>query len=264
MVRPATSVLLQGVPQTATQTLFLFPDGAGSASAYIKLPKIRPDLAVVGLNCPFVRHPEEMTCTLDELVGSYLNEIRRRKPSGPYNFGGWSAGGSLAFKAASELISQGDEVSSLTLLDSPAPQKLGKLPQRFLDHLREAGVFQSGVPGGPTKEMPKTLMPHFNGTMEIMAGYRPKPLPEGKSPKTTIIYATDSALKGDKAFASQPGDPDDMKFLTENKTDLSATAWKELVPGVEVKVERAEGADHFSLMVCKSHEVGVWPLLIFT
>ena len=56
----ATSVLLQGSPQTATKTLFLLPDGAGSATSYSSLPKISPDTTVYGLNCPWQKSPQDM------------------------------------------------------------------------------------------------------------------------------------------------------------------------------------------------------------
>jgi naphtho-gamma-pyrone polyketide synthase len=50
-VPPATSVLLQGNPRTATRKLFLFPDGSGSATSYVSIPPIAADkLCVYGLN----------------------------------------------------------------------------------------------------------------------------------------------------------------------------------------------------------------------
>ena len=60
--RPATSVVLQGRPKTDPKTLFLFPDGCGLASSYAELPRISVDLAVIGLNCPYCHHPDEMVC----------------------------------------------------------------------------------------------------------------------------------------------------------------------------------------------------------
>lgn len=79
----ASSVLLQGRPQTASKMLWLFPDGSGLASSYLKLPEINPDTAVFGLNSPFVRKPEAIRCTLRELTTVYVDEIRRRQPHGP-------------------------------------------------------------------------------------------------------------------------------------------------------------------------------------
>ena len=52
----------------------------------------------------------------------------------------------------------------------------------------------------------------------------------------------------DKAFA--PGDDvvEDMRFLTEKRTDFSAGGWRNLIPGGEVVVERLEGSHHSSMM----------------
>ena len=51
-VPAATSVFLQGHPKSATQALFLFPDGAGSATSYSRIPRVDAQIAVVGLNSP--------------------------------------------------------------------------------------------------------------------------------------------------------------------------------------------------------------------
>ena len=76
--RPASSVIIQGRPQDCKKTLFLFADGAGSASSFSNLPKVNSELAIIGLNSPYVRFPEEMTCTLDQLIDKYITELRQR------------------------------------------------------------------------------------------------------------------------------------------------------------------------------------------
>ena len=163
--RRATSVILQGRPWICSKTLFLFPDGAGSASSYANLPNINRDLAVLALNCPYVRHPQEMmTCSLNELMSSYLDEVRRRQPNGPYNLGGWSAGGILAYRAAQILIQEGEEVENLVLIDSPVPKSLDRLPQRFYDHLNSIDIFGKTMPG-PSPSSPSHLFAHFNATI---------------------------------------------------------------------------------------------------
>ena len=74
----ASSVLLQGSPRSATKTLFLFPDGSGSATSYSQLPRISPDIMVYGLNCPFMKRPQDMKCSIEAVTPRYLQEIRRR------------------------------------------------------------------------------------------------------------------------------------------------------------------------------------------
>jgi hypothetical protein len=85
--KKATSFLLQGNIKTATTKLFLFPDGGGSAASYAHIPDLSSDVVVFGLNSPFMTTPEEYTCGVSGMARYYLEEIRRRQPQGPYNFG---------------------------------------------------------------------------------------------------------------------------------------------------------------------------------
>ena len=249
-IRRATSVILQGRPWACSKTLFLFPDGAGTASSYANLPKIHPDLSVLALNCPFVRHPQEMTCSLDELTRSYLEEVKRRQPAGPYNFGGWSAGGILAYRAAQILIDRGEEVESLVLIDSPVPKGLDRLPQRFYDHLASIDLFGKAIPGNNTGPPPH-LFAHFNATIEILHDYQAKALPPNTLKRITIIWATDCVMDGVilSKLPPQPDDTDGMKFLTEKRTDFTAQGWGDLFPGMKIDIKSVEDAHHFSLMV---------------
>ncbi|OXV11266.1 hypothetical protein Egran_00973 [Elaphomyces granulatus] len=242
----ATSVVLQGLPKSARQTIFLFPDGGGSATSYADIPRVLSDTAVVGLNSPYLKNPHEMTSSIDDLITSYLNEVRRRQPSGPYHFGGWSIGGILAYHAGQRLLNEGERVHSLILIDSPAPNRLGKLPQHFYDYCDTVGLFGQG-----TGKAPRWLVPHFKAANNLMSEYYAAPLPHGKAPKTTIIWAGESVVdsKGVPEYVPRPGDPEDVKFLTVSRTDFSVGPWGRLFPGSEVNVEMAMGANHFSMMV---------------
>jgi iterative type I PKS product template protein len=244
-VPPTTSVVLQGLPKSARQTIFLFPDGCGSATSYAGIPRVSSDTAVVGLNSPYLRNPHEMTTRIDDLIISYLNEVLRRQPSGPYHFGGWSIGGILAYRASQRLLNEGECVHSLILIDSPAPNCLAKLPQHFYDYCDTVGLFGQG-----TGKAPEWLVPHFMASNNLMSEYYAAPLPHGKAPKTTIIWAGESGVPD---YVPRPGDPEDVKFLTVSRTDFSVGPWGRLFPGSEVNVETAVGANHFSMMHEEKH-----------
>ncbi|KAL2007724.1 hypothetical protein VTN00DRAFT_7706 [Thermoascus crustaceus] len=252
-----TSVILQGLPSSTRKTLFLFPDGCGSCTSYAALPRISPDTCVIGLNCPFLRSPEEMSRqTLDDLIDIYLAELRRRQPNSPYHLGGWSSGGIFAYRAAQLLIEQGEEVLSLILIDSPVPRRLDRLPQRFYDHLKEFNVFGQAAGGDPKTTTtsagpPEWLIPHSNATIDVLENYYAIPSLEGTAPKTTIVWATESVMDGVRIpkLPTHPDDTEGMKFLSEPRTDFSAAGWEELFPGQEVIVEKVDGANHFSLML---------------
>lgn len=247
-VPPATSVLLQGNPKHCSKTIFLFPDGAGSATSYSGVPRVDPQVAVVGLNSPYYRHPELFKCDIHSLIKSYIDEVRNRQPSGPYSFGGWSAGGILAYRAAQEMIDNGESVENLVLIDSPVPKGLDRLPQHFYDYCNKMHIFGQTTGSG---RAPEWLVPHFNATIDTLHTYVASPLPANKVPRVSLIWACDSVMDG-KNIPKMPPNPDDtegMKFLTEARTDFSGNGWEELFPKHSMTIERATGANHFTMMV---------------
>lgn len=137
---PATSMILQGTKHYPN-TFFLFPDGAGSATSYVTLPPISPDLRVYAINSPYLRNPQDFQCALQDITGPYIAEIRRKQPTGPYHLAGWSAGGVSAYDAAQQLVSQGELAESLILIDTPNPIGLGKLPSKMYTFLEKSGLF---------------------------------------------------------------------------------------------------------------------------
>ena len=257
---PATSVVLQGDPNKAAKTLILFPDGAGSASSYIHLPRISPSTAVIGLNSPFIKSPSSMSSyNFFSLMTAYLDELRHRQPHGPYYLAGWSSGGILAYRAAQVLLQQGEEVAQLVLIDSPAPLNgLDRLPEAWYDHCASKNLFGGLVPRTSPKaerEAIERVMEHFRATIEMLHDYRAEPLPLGCGVDVNIIWAVEAALeKRDVAeMVAGKGDSDGLRFLIDRKVDLGTRGWEKLVPEGKVAVEAMEGANHFSMMVCRSY-----------
>ena len=241
---PATSILLQGNLKTASKTLFLFPDGSGSSTSYAQLPRIGSNIAVVGLNCPYMKTPQDLTCDLASLTPPYVAEIRRRQPKGPYHFSGWSAGGICAYDAAQYLMREGEEVASLILLDSPFPIGLSKLPQRLYHFLNSCGLFGTG-----DKAPPEWLLPHFLAFVDALALYDAKPFAAGTAPKTSVIWARDGVYRstGGKKIEDLPSDPKEMRWLLNNRTDFGPNGWDQLV-GEGLIIDTMADANHFTMM----------------
>ncbi|HRB03204.1 MAG TPA: SDR family NAD(P)-dependent oxidoreductase, partial [Ilumatobacteraceae bacterium] len=59
--------------------------------------------------------------TFEEMAEAYLAEIRSVQSHGPYMLGGFSGGGITALELAQRLTAEGEVVSLLVLLDTPAP-----------------------------------------------------------------------------------------------------------------------------------------------
>lgn len=275
-VRPAWSIILQGSPRTATNKLFLFPDGCGAATSYLQLPTLSPSTAVIAFNSPYMKYVQPQTTLslpntntsyrnphamaerrLDEIVASYIESLRRYQPHGPYHLAGWSAGGVLAYAVAQDLMSTGEEIATLTLIDSPPPTDgLDRLPRRFFDHCSAVGIFGGEMNSiNPRSKLPEWLMPHFEATIELLHEYRAPlmPLDSPFSPrKVTVIWAGGCAFGGKYAplppAQMQGGDTEGMKFLTEQRSDFGPGKWTDLFPGQQIEVRVVEGEHHFSMM----------------
>jgi surfactin synthase thioesterase subunit/acyl carrier protein len=261
IARPITSIVLQQCSSPDSKILFLFPDGSGSATSYTRLPPVSDHITIIALTCPYRRDPHNMTCSLECLISSYISEIKRRQPTGAYALGGWSSGGIFAFCAAQMLLDAGETVQDLLLLDSPALQigrGLDRLPKRFFEHCQQVGVFgQVGATdcnGRNGSQSPDWLIPHFEATIELLAGYRAQPLklPKGAVvPRISLCWASECALDGSKYATFKINDEDDegVRFLAEKRTDYGAGSWATMFPGLHCHVEVLQGWNHFNMMV---------------
>ncbi|KAL9606585.1 MAG: hypothetical protein Q9179_000239 [Wetmoreana sp. 5 TL-2023] len=244
---PATSLLLQGNPKTATKTLFLFPDGSGSATSYSNISNIASDVVVYGLNCPFMKNPEKFLCGIDGVSALYKAEVRRRQSNGPYYLGGWSAGGVVAYEVSLQLIAEGETISRLLLLDSPCPIRLEPLPARLHVFLDQIGLLGTGVGAAP-----KWLLPHFEYAIRALDAYKPAAMDPHHAPPTFAVWAIDGVCPNpeDRArlLPPQEDDPKSMNWLLEDRTDFGANGWDQLIPG-EGKMRFATiKGNHFTMM----------------
>ena len=251
---PATSVLLQGNPKTATKNLFLFPDGSGSATSYVSIPAIdSKNLAVYGLNCPFMKDPTNYTCGIEGVSKLYLEEVMRRQPVGPYILGGWSAGGVVAYEVTRQLSDLAKRypdrkyyVEKLILIDSPCPIRLEPLPARLHHFFDEIGLLGTG-----TGKTPNWLLPHFEYSIKALTAYRPeqKTLHDFNAPPTLLIWATDGVCgkPGDPRPPPQADDPKSMKWLLENRKDFGPNGWDTLLGAENCTMVKVVG-NHFTMM----------------
>ena len=242
----ATSVLLQGNAKIASKKLFLFPDGSGSATSYISIPNISPDLAVYGLNCPFMKNPTQYTCGIEGVSAIYLAEMKRRQPQGPYVIGGWSAGGVIAYEVALQLQAMGEKVERLVLIDSPCPVALEPLPARLHHFFDSIGLLGTGKPGGT----PGWLLPHFEYSIKALDQYEPEPMAKGQQVPTFAVWAREGVCgkPGDPQPPPAEGeDPKPMKWLLNNRTDFGDNGWGQLLGKENMTFATMDG-NHFTMM----------------
>jgi naphtho-gamma-pyrone polyketide synthase len=239
----ATSVLLHGNPKTASKTLFLFPDGSGSATSYAAFPSIAPDVCVYGLNCPFMKSPEDYTNGIDGVSAQYVTEVKRRQAYGPYYLGGWSAGGVIAYEVAHQLKAMGEKVERLILIDAPCPIGLEPLPSSLLHFADSTGFLGTG-------STPDWLIPHFEASVINLATYVPYPMDPQQAPKTFMIWARHGIAKGlrDRQYPRSVGEPKSVKFLLDNRPDdFGAYGWDRLLGKDNITISMVEG-NHFTMI----------------
>ncbi|PVH92617.1 ketoacyl-synt-domain-containing protein [Periconia macrospinosa] len=241
----ATSVLLQGSSKQAKKILFLFPDGAGSATSYHALADVSPDVVVYGLNCPWLKTPQDLKCSLEHYVAKFLIEVQRRQPQGPYHFGGVSAGGILAYEAAQQLEDVGQKVDTLILLDTPNPVGLENPNSRLYDFLDSLGMFGMGA-----KQAPKWLRPHFDAFLALLDAYEVRKFGGSSPPTTHIIYARDGMCKheSDPRPEILPNDPREMLWLLNNRTDFTGAGWNSLLGKADLHVSVLDDVNHYTIM----------------
>ena len=222
---PATSVLLQGNAKTASKKVFFLPDGSGSATSYVDIPNLGKDVAAYGLNCPFMKKPEDWTCGIEISAQIYLAEMKRRQPVGPYIVAGWSAGGVIAYAVAQCLLANGEEVEKLMLLDSPCPVNLAPLPARLHIFFNEIGLLGTGDPS----KTPKWLLPHFSAAIASLSAYEPQP---SLKPIPTFAVWCREGVAGNPNDPRPPPaeeeDPAPMKWLLNHRTDFGSNGWEVL------------------------------------
>lgn len=98
--------------------LFCVHGGGGHVLGYQDLARALPDdQPVYGLSAPELDGAQR-SMTVAELASHYNSEIRRVQAQGPYRLCGYSFGGYVALEMAAQLVSEGEEVPILVLLDT--------------------------------------------------------------------------------------------------------------------------------------------------
>ena len=243
--RHATSVLLQGSPKLAEKNFWLIPDGSGSATSYIFMPEISRKVAVWGLNSPYMKTPEEYEGGVPGMAAKFILEIKRRQPKGPYNIGGWSAGGVISFETVRQLIEAGDRVDVLALIDTPCPLIIEPLPSSLHRFFGSIGLLGEG--DGALEKLPAWLLPHFAASVQALSGYSAKKIDPAKCPKVMAIWCEDGVCKYPEDPRPDPYPYGHAQWLLENRSDFGPNLWDEYLDGSKITTRQMTG-NHFSMM----------------
>ncbi|KAL8715826.1 MAG: hypothetical protein Q9220_000493 [cf. Caloplaca sp. 1 TL-2023] len=243
--RAASSVLLQGSPKNANKTFWLVPDGSGSATSYVLIPEISRTTAVWGLNSPFMKTPEEYHGGVIGMASKFITEIKRRQPQGPYNIGGWSAGGVIAFEIIRQLTDADNRVDVLALIDSPSPALIEPLPSSIHRFFGSIGLLGDGE--GALERLPAWLLPHFAATVQALSAYKPIRPKLKQCPRVYALWCEDGVCKYPDDPRPDPYPYGHAQWLLENRTDFGPNRWDEYLEGKMITTRHMTG-NHFSMM----------------
>ena len=105
------------------RNVFLVHDGDGETLLYANLARRLPDdVAVFGVNPHSLGNIPLAHASIEQMAECYVAEICGKQPHGPYFLGGMCAGGVIALEMANQLISRGETVQLVALLDAAAPR----------------------------------------------------------------------------------------------------------------------------------------------
>jgi amino acid adenylation domain-containing protein len=165
----------------ARQPLFFVHPGGGTVLSYLELTRhLDPDQPVYGLESLNLDDGQPLHTKVEDMAAHYIQVIQTVQPQGPYQIGGWSFGGLVAYEIAQQLQSQGHTVSTVILLDT-APfievEELNAADDReFLEELlaRKNGAIL-GIPPELDVVQAQRLLQVFKGHILAANDYQIQP-----------------------------------------------------------------------------------------
>ncbi|WP_395854689.1 amino acid adenylation domain-containing protein [Cystobacter fuscus] len=198
-----------------TSVVKLKPDGdrtpffcvhaiGGSALAYRDLAfQLDARQPFHGLHARGVDTEEMPLDDIPTIARGYVEDIRRVQPQGPYQLGGWSFGGLVAFEMAQQLQQAGQQVSLLVLMDTWSPyldgerradqgrlllllardlglevseQELQALaPEERVRHITRIATRSNALPEGLDASHLERLLRVYEAHMRAASAYKPRP-----------------------------------------------------------------------------------------
>jgi amino acid adenylation domain-containing protein len=120
--------------------IYLVHGAGGDVLLYQKLVnQLGDEYSIFGLQSQGIADESEPLTTIEAMARHYVDEIRVQHGSGPYHLVGYCLGGTVAFEMAHRLTAEGEQIGSLTLLDTYNFQDMGK--PRFASYFGQRAYF---------------------------------------------------------------------------------------------------------------------------
>ncbi len=163
--------------------LFFVHPGGGTVLSYLELARnLDPDRPVYGLESLDLDSDQTLHSKVEDMAAYYIQVMQTVQTTGPYQVGGWSFGGLVAFEIAQQLRSQGQEVATVVLLDTSPFTDYEELNEAddtdFIQDLlaRKNGAIL-GIPPELDVEQAQRLLQVFKGHVMASNDYNPQPYP---------------------------------------------------------------------------------------
>lgn len=171
---------------------------------------VAPDQPVYALQAAGIEPGTEPLETIPDIARSYMEAIVRLQPTGPYQIGGWSLGGLIAYELARQLRLAGRRVDRLILIDTMiarpgrgfecndemmyelfmwellATNRAGDMPleslpagldgdEAMLEFILGRAVQAGVLPAGASPSAVRRLFSVFKTSWQAAAAYQPEP-----------------------------------------------------------------------------------------
>jgi surfactin synthase thioesterase subunit len=157
---------------------FVHPVG-GSVFCYAQLARhLGAEQTFYGLQSWGVGDGHLPLTDLSEMAARYLEAVCSVQPEGPYQLGGWSMGGLVAFEMAQQLRNRGENISLLALLDTHTPNVLGHAvelsdEELWLQFASDLGQLNGMEGASREPDRQSRLYQVFRANVRAMMGYEP-------------------------------------------------------------------------------------------
>ncbi|MDQ7909541.1 amino acid adenylation domain-containing protein [Phytohabitans sp. ZYX-F-186] len=114
-----TAIVTRFTQSLNGRNLFCAHPKFGSSSMYSELSRYLPHgVGLVGIDDPAIVGLDIEFDDLEDLSSTYADVIQRLQPTGPYELLGWSYGAHIMFAVARLLVSRGEHVETLVIVDA--------------------------------------------------------------------------------------------------------------------------------------------------
>jgi len=112
-------------PKGSQLPIFCVHPAGGTVFCYLELAQLLgKEQPFYGLQCLGQVEGEEPLTSVEDMAAVYQKALREVQPKGPYILMGWSFGGMVALEIANNLLTEGEQVAFLGLIDTYTPSQL--------------------------------------------------------------------------------------------------------------------------------------------